>query len=183
MSNLRQEIIDAEKTRADFLKWKLVAVAALGAVGLGLSQTLSAVPAYMVLPLIPLICSYADLLCRHLTLRILVIAAYLRLHTNSEQIYEQFAMQEARSKTMNFFAFEDTALEWSTILLSLLIVIVGVFPGLLITGQPSKAVFRWFAILSGAFAIIFSIRFRQRYAGLCESLDNVKPVDLPGSGA
>jgi hypothetical protein len=68
MSNLRQEI-DTEKTRADFQKWKLIAVAALGAMGLGLSQTPNAVrpiPAYLVLPLIPLICLYADLLCRHL---------------------------------------------------------------------------------------------------------------------
>jgi hypothetical protein len=111
MSTLRQEIIEAEKTRSDFLKWKLVGVAALGAVGLGLSQTPSAVPAYLVLPLLLLICFYADLLCRHLTLRILVIAAYLRLHDNSEQIYERFVIKEARSESMNFFAFEDTALE------------------------------------------------------------------------
>jgi len=51
MSNLRQEMIDTEKARIDFQKWKLVAVAALGGVGLGLSQTSSAAPAYLVLPL------------------------------------------------------------------------------------------------------------------------------------
>jgi hypothetical protein len=185
MSNLRQEIIEAEKTRADFQKWKLIAVAALGAVGLGLSQTPSAgraIPAYLVLPLIPLICLYADLLCRHLTLRILVTAAYLRLSPNTEQVYEQFVRKEARSETMNFFAFEDMALEWSTIFLSALVTFVGIFPRLLISEKASRAVFHLFATASGAVAILFSIWLRCHYKGLRQKLDNLRPADLPGSG-
>jgi len=35
MSALRDEIIEAEKARSDFLKWKLIIVSGLGGAGLG----------------------------------------------------------------------------------------------------------------------------------------------------
>jgi hypothetical protein len=52
---------------------------------------------------------------------------------------------------------------------------------LLISEQASQALFRWFAIASGALSI-FSVLLRWRYKGLCWKLDNVPPADLPGSG-
>jgi hypothetical protein len=76
MSDLRTEIIESEKARSDLLKWKLIGVATLGAAGLGLNNPQQGVRTYFLLPLIPLLCFYADQLCRHLTLRILVIAAF-----------------------------------------------------------------------------------------------------------
>jgi hypothetical protein len=182
MSNLRQQIIDTQKTRSEFLKWKLVAVAALGAVGLGLSQTPSAGPAHLILTLIPLVCFYTDQLWRSLTLRILLIGAYLRLDgSNGEQKYEQFAWKKGESLNMLYF-YEQTVLEWSTTFLSLLVVIVGVLPQLLGIGQPANGAFRAFAIFSGAGSIILTTRFRKHFMRSSAALNRIQPVDLPISG-
>jgi hypothetical protein len=54
--NLRQEIIESVKARSDFVKWKLIGVGALGAVGLGLGGTQNIPHSYLVLPIIPLLC-------------------------------------------------------------------------------------------------------------------------------
>jgi TctA family transporter len=176
MSTLRQEIIESEKARSDLLKWKLIGLAALGSAGLGLNQGTNGLRAYFLLPLIPLLCFYVDLLCRHLTLRILVIAAFLRRYaTDDQKAYEDFVKAEARSATSNFFAFEDTALEWSTIVLSALLVGVGVVPQLLMqftgTSELPVAEFRVFAIASGAGAIIFGVWFRYRFFQHRRALD------------
>ena len=107
------------------LKWKLILVAALGAVGLGFSNSNTVVPnAYLVLLLIPLVCFYVDLLCKHMSLRIIVIGAFLRFGSKAEEdaAYESF-VSEARAmgprKNMNTFAFEEWALDGSTVVLSL----------------------------------------------------------------
>lgn len=73
---LRSEIIESEKARIDLLKYKLVAVAALGSIGLGLNKESSQHP--LILALIPLVCIYVDLLCYHNTMRILVIGKYFK---------------------------------------------------------------------------------------------------------
>jgi hypothetical protein len=76
MEELRAEILEAERSRSDLLKWKLVLVAGLGAIGIGVQTNSGRVP--LVLIGIPLVCAYVDLLCRHLTLRVHVIGQFLR---------------------------------------------------------------------------------------------------------
>ena len=73
MSGLRDEIIEAEKARTDLLKWKLIIVSGLGGAGLGFTGQSSVPGALYVLLLIPAVCLYVDLMCRHLTLRIMVV--------------------------------------------------------------------------------------------------------------
>lgn len=141
---LRSEIIESEKARIDLLKYKLIAVAALGAIGIGVggyeanSKTLDP---ELVLGIIPLACIYIDLLCWHNTLRILVIACFFKRNENP---YERFVEQIGESlfrigeqntqkcrnpyhkKAGYFFQLEDWALHWSTIFLSLLLVFWGI---------------------------------------------------------
>ncbi|MDP8942617.1 MAG: hypothetical protein M3N16_00605 [Actinomycetota bacterium] len=149
MSGLREEILQAQRTRSDLLKWKLVLVGGIGAAGLGLAG--SDVPGHadLVLAAIPLVCLYVDLLCRHLSLRILVIGTFLRDPPDQElgeaaliRKYEEYA-EDARNlrldrhralrrafgvgRTANAFALEDWALSGSTITLSLAILAYGVF--------------------------------------------------------
>src|SRR5215831_8078248 len=96
MSSLRKEIVEAQKVRSEILKWKLILVAALGAVGLGFSNPNTIVPnAYLVLLLIPLVCFYVDLLCRHMSLRIIVIGAFLRFGSKETEdaAYESFVSE------------------------------------------------------------------------------------------
>jgi hypothetical protein len=65
MEILRQEIIEAQKIRAELNKWKLLIVSALTAVGLGLTESRSVPYAELVLCGIPFACAYVDLLHYH----------------------------------------------------------------------------------------------------------------------
>jgi hypothetical protein len=139
MLQLFEVIIESERTRSDFLKWKLIGVAALGSAGLGLNQASGVVHAYFLLLLIPPVCFYVDLLCRHISVRVLIIAAFMRQQgTYDERRYENFIKEKARSE--GFLRWEDTALEWSTFFLSVSIVIIGFFPKILseVTSQPPQ---------------------------------------------
>ena len=73
------------------MKWKLILVATLGAIGLGLNNTQLVVAenekivelpiqisSYLILCFIPLVCVYVDSLCQHLYLRVLVIGVFFR---------------------------------------------------------------------------------------------------------
>src|SRR5436309_2289100 len=132
MEQLRQEILQAEQTRSDLLKLKLSLVGTIGALGLGFSGSRSVEHAELVLAVIPLVCVYVDLLCRHLSLRIVVIGAFLRSPGAQEAReegeltakYEKWAEsarrlsrapdQRRENKTISAFDLEDWALEYST---------------------------------------------------------------------
>lgn len=81
VGTLRQEILQSQQTRSDLLKWKLGLVGAIGAVGLGLAGSRVSNHADLVLCAVPLVCIYVDFLCRHLSLRILVIGVFFRTAT------------------------------------------------------------------------------------------------------
>jgi hypothetical protein len=137
MSEFRTEIVETSKSRTEFLKWKLIGAAGLGAVGLGLTEHAGA-GGYLVLALIPFVCFYVDMICRHISLRILVIGRFLRLPQAGEQAaYEEFAQL---SRNEGVFGFEDLALVWSTVLLSGLVFLMGllrVAPGSAATAADS----------------------------------------------
>lgn len=129
---LRTEIVESEKARIDFLKYKLLAVAALGAIGLGLgsinnnTSSVSFEHIY-ILGIIPLVSLYVDLLCYHNTLRILIIGKYF---SKMDCPYEHFLLEigqrlRKRKGIGYFFELEDWVLEGSTWLLSLCILSLG----------------------------------------------------------
>src|ERR1022692_3350631 len=149
MGELRQEILQAQQTRSDLLKWKLGLVGAIGAVGLGLAGSRVSSHADLVLCAVPLVCVYVDLLCRHLSLRILVIGTFLwtpAVDAASEaeasewgvlRAYEEH-VQKARELDRRLcprltdrwskhtaFALEDGALTWSTLALSTALLVYG----------------------------------------------------------
>ncbi len=115
-SKLPEEIIETEKSRSDILKWKLVLVAVLGAVGLGLSGKANASP--LVLAMIPFVCVYVDLLCCNCNIRTIVIGTYYSISRRDS--YERFV-----GKHRHAFEMENWALYWSTRLLCGLVVIFG----------------------------------------------------------
>ena len=133
MDLLRTEIIEAQKARADLLKWKLVIVAAVGGVGLGLSTTTPASP--LILILIPLACFYVDLLCQQMNLRIQLIAQFTRLsrssgvnkETDLMKEYECYVLLMAREGEADVFRLESWALQWSTLVLSTMVAAYGVW--------------------------------------------------------
>lgn len=138
--SLRDEIIESQKSRSDFFKWKLILVAALGATGLGLKENASPASGSIlfehidyILLLIPYVCIYVDLVCKHETLRMLVIGHYLKgKPSDNEKDYEEFVSAARQlivdadsNKTMSAYDLEDWALHSSTYIVSILIIIYG----------------------------------------------------------
>jgi hypothetical protein len=165
--SLRNEIIESEKARSELLKWKLVGVATLAALGLGFTENGSESGAHLVLPVIPFVCFYVDLMCRHESLRILVIAAFMRSRSNRDDAdYESFVQVVARSPGRNFFALEDWALEGSTMALALLLVTVGIVPQLVpgTLERLNTPDFRWFSVASGVTVFALTLLVRRFFS-------------------
>ena len=135
-STLRTEIIESQKTQAEFLKWKLISVAALGALALGFNSppptgTPTEVPAAnarLLMCLVPVICAYTDLISVHLMLRAILIGTYIRkAHELEPQAafkdYEAFLWDLRRQG--NPFYFELFALHGSSVVIAAGIVALG----------------------------------------------------------
>lgn len=129
---LRAEIVESQQARIDLLKYKLIAIAALGSIGLGLGGDHSNSGNIMILALIPLVCLYVDLLCYHNTMRILVIGQFF---SKQGCIYENFISEVGgilyidgiKSRAGYLFELEDVALQGSSIFLSLILIVIGFF--------------------------------------------------------
>jgi hypothetical protein len=127
LEGFRTEIIEAEKGRIDLLKWKLILIAGLGTVGLGLSSSVKAsnsvLSTHLLLCLIPLVCIYVDSLCQHLQMRILVISEFFQNYQNQQNIDDNIIYLHAYEKFCNevrpVFYLEDWAQQGSTIIFSL----------------------------------------------------------------
>ena len=197
MSELRDEIIEAQKTRSDLLKWKLIIASALGAAGLGFVENSPEKGAVLVLALIPLACAYVDLLSRHLNMRMLVISCHLRIAADPQEgRYEEFA-EAARSMGKNgkldAFGLEDLALEWSTLALSALVIAFGLYLCSLPGAKGRLAEFQVVALtLSGIAGLVLALvvrnRFDRRVGALHELAESMRaaagaarPAAGPGS--
>jgi len=130
VKELRAEIIDGEKARVDFQKWKLVLVAGLGAAGLGLGGAGSQAHLQL-LCVIPLVSGYVDLLCKHITLRIMVIGTYLRkldeLSRAPGDVLDYEGFVERARKKVQPFELEDWVMDGSTLVLSAAIAAYGLW--------------------------------------------------------
>jgi len=156
-SALRTEIIESQKARIDLLKYKLLAVATLGAIGLGFGQSQHGkIDSDLVLLIIPLVCIYIDLLCWHNTLRILVIGRFLSHY--HKDLYEKYisSLDRYTPKKGYFYELEDFALSWSTILVSFLLII---YPIIIKHNLPKISLF----FICGSVGIVLSIIFLNYY--------------------
>lgn len=161
METLREEVLNSQSVRSDLLKYKLLAVGGIGAVGLGLAGAKVRGNADLVLAAVPLACLYIDLLCRHLSLRILVIGTFIRRRGEGPlAAYETFA-DNARelpggNRTKSAFALEDWAVSWSTLALSAAILAYGI--AAIIGDRPA-----WFwAILIGSGVVGIAVTWAAR---------------------
>jgi hypothetical protein len=200
---LADEILQAQRARSDLFKWKLLLVAALGAVGLGLGRP-NLSPAPLILCLIPLVCVYVDLICSHLWIQIHVIGEYLRKRDEAVAErrgnllrYEEFVKKvtqmprpESRPTPprgrLNAFAFEKAVLYFSTIILSVGVAAAG---SAIVHGRPScdyvvpQALPYW---LAGAAGILLTFIIKRAYDARFERLENLgidrdSDPELPGA--
>ena len=181
MERLRDEILQAQNTRSELLKWKLGLVGAIGAAGLGFAGSVGLRHADLVLCALPPVAIYVDLLALHLTLRIIVIGTYFRTAGAAEarayQGYEDFA-HDARNLGggQSAFDLEDWALFYSTYALSAAVAGYGVYQ--LVTGSTFGIPF----VLSGAIGTVGEFVGRQQYARRCRAVAALKPA-AEGDGA
>ena len=164
---LRQEIIEAEKTQAEYLKWKLISVASIASLFLSF-KVANSYDLSILLCLIPLICTYVDLISVHLMLRIIVIGTYLR--KTKQQLgqpeyidikdYETFVsdiLGEVRSNPLSPFGLELTAIHGSTLVLSIIILVYG----FVLASSNARLAYVYF--VSGFIGIIFTILIFATY--------------------
>lgn len=122
ISALRTEIVESQKTQAEFLKWKLIAVSAVGSISLGFTPV--GVPkggqhgVELLLCAIPLICAYIDFVSLHIMIRIVTIGTYL-MKIGSD--YEKFVFL-TRQRGANPFVFETAALHGSSLVFNLVLI-------------------------------------------------------------
>lgn len=121
VSCLRDEIVASQTARLDFIKWKMILIAALGAVGLGLAgEKMIAAPA--VLGFIPIACAYVDVVCAHANFRILLIGYFLRTGGGADPPDLAAAHYEALCEAnRGGFALESIVLWGTTIAMSALV--------------------------------------------------------------
>lgn len=121
---LRTEIIESQNTQADFLKWKLISVAGIASIALGLgpSSTPAVAGAKLLMCSVPLICAYVDLISLQITNRILLIGLYLKQSGNA---YEKFVFKVRDKTTTNPFVFEAAAMIVSSGVFNAIVVTLG----------------------------------------------------------
>jgi len=171
LEHLKSEIDSAQKARDDLMKWKLVVVAVIGAAALGLTDRMSAPNAQLALAIIPFACAYIDLLCRNLSLRSKLVSAFLAqeaaLQANGpserfEAFYQEF------QRTWGGRSLETFALVWSTVLLSVAIIPVGIAVSTQTPGDPAAwALFQWPNLLfyvSGLAGVVIGVLIQRAYS-------------------
>jgi len=132
MDSLRTDVIELQKARSDLLKWKLLIVAGVGGVALGLSgQDQKIGNVRLALVVIPVACAYVDLLCRHLSLRITTVRIFIANRKDESSILHEFEGFYSRvsEDVWSGHSLESLALIGSTLLLCLAVVPVGILVG------------------------------------------------------
>ena len=147
---LREEIVESEKTQADFLKWKFILIAAVGSVSLGFTSgsNYSSEGAQILLCVVPLLCAYVDLISLHIMGRIITVGKYLVCIGNE---YERFVFAVRGRTGTSPYAFEAIALHGSSFVLNAVLLSLGfVLPE---TGTGTTAPFGWYPKVLEAYKI------------------------------
>lgn len=145
MIKLYDLVIDSQKNRFDLMKWKMLVSATIFGFGLGYSGNVrpdgSRENADLIICFAPLLATYIDFVYAHMSLRVQAIGRYLRLSDDRAEKDESFARYEAFSdmirgfsvsqgkaeRPVNVFYLEHFILYWSSIVISAIVLLYGVF--------------------------------------------------------
>lgn len=166
MPILRREIVESQRSGADFLKWKLIATATVASIALGLrahpvtglEPQKGGPPVQLIICLIPLICAYVDMVSLDLAIRILAIGAFLRAHGD---VYENW-VQDERGSDENPFRFAPVAVHGSSFIVSFLILGVGLVGASLKWESFEVAAYVTSGLLGTAVTIVLSYLYYDR---------------------
>lgn len=128
LEKIRDEIIETQKIQADFTRWKLLLIAAVGAAGLGVTPVAVGRNAAVLLVLLPFVCLYADALVYNSGVRVLATAQWLR--EESEPALPEFSMlsryEEFLKAHRKHFDLEVIALVCTSVSVSVIVAFIGV---------------------------------------------------------
>jgi hypothetical protein len=152
------ELLAAQTTRDELMKWKLIVVSALGAAGLGFIENKTLFDLHLIIAIIPFACVYIDLLCRNLSVRTKRINHFITTLSNDESIeidikYAQFYQD---IKKLSGQSLESYALIWSTILISIIVSLIGII-------RKDSYFVQLLFISSGLLSIVLSWLVERRY--------------------
>jgi len=173
---LRNEIIASQKARMDFLKYKLLAIAGLGSIGLGFSGSQTGINNYL-LCIIPFVCAYVDLLCYHNDMRILVIANFLGY---SGDEYENYIGMLGRNNNQPggagyYFEMENFSVHWSSVFSGGCLALYGLYHKYYLNNVNLKGIFFFsFGIISILVVFIYREIYEQHKKNLFATAGELK---------
>lgn len=158
---IQEAILKGVELRTDLLKWKMIAVGAIGSVGLGAKDVSS--NSFWVLVLVPLLCVYVDIIYRNSCMRRDALRSFVILNKGKSEYVELAKILIFESdhfkKRVNGRPFEAAALVWSSVLLS---VSVAGYPWLVsVTGLGREALFGA-GVLGCVLAILVQFAYQRR---------------------
>jgi hypothetical protein len=167
--------LQAQSARSDLLKWKLGLVGVIGGIGLGLAGSRSSAHADLVLCVIPLVCAYVDLLARHLSLRMLVIGGFIREKCKATPLqgYENYAQDHRKA-----FGLEESAVTWSTVVISAGVCAFGV----VVLLEPAKDPIGWAFIGTALVGSLLTVLVWRAYKTRENELRRTKKEGSRGDG-
>lgn len=176
MEELRSEIVESMKIRSDFLKWKIIVIATLGAIGFGVTST-SIADSRVILCLIPFVNGYIDLLCKHISLRISVIGEFRKKgYIKKEQLYEgdyigAYENFVTKARNRGAYSMEKTAVFISSILSAIVLIVFSLIDITSCLKFETKIDF--FIFLSGILGIILTLVIEVRYRAILKKIDSI----------
>jgi hypothetical protein len=163
---LRDEVLALQASHRDLLKWKLLVVGSIFAIGFGFAGTVQEMSP-MVLCAAPLVCSYCDLLCRDYDVRIGLIATFLRDHDAQYSLYERFLARREIAAT-RYWRFRKYGIIGASVFVDLTVFVYSVILGL--NPGPSRD-FTWLLLaISAVVGAILSCSIQRAYSRLHQHL-------------
>lgn len=172
--HLGTEVTESQKVRSDLQKWKVIAVAALAAVGLGIST--SQTKFELALCVIPFVMAYIDALCGHADLRIHAIARWHRTRKAAElesdreyrymQAYERFAEQAGEQGA---YRLQGWTRLWSSLCVNALLVAVAATPA-----TRDALAFEYYVAVCGAVGLVVTLAISHYLARTRQALDRME---------
>ena len=177
--HLATEVTESQKVRSDLLKWKIIAIAFISLVGLGISSDYT--KSEMALCIIPFVMAYIDALCIHLNLRIFSISKW---HTTEkakelENSHEFMYMQEYENFIGYAYKAGAFSLEKWTIFYSSLFINVAliIFPFIDMANNSSSLTYA--LVTCGVLGLILTIAL-DKY--MRSTKDNIQKINYPKTG-
>lgn len=189
-SNLRGEIVEAQKSRIDLLKWKLIIVASLMffslPIGGGEKSLFGHLDSQIGIALVPFVCVYVDILCMHLQIRIIALGAFIGSSDSVDPAEKKY--EESCSRIRGVFDMEEWAQVYSTMFICFLVVLCAMYSywveynsevkqGAVVVEGLIPGILGFSAFIGFLLAIFLKKKMKKRISRILKEYDNEEKVE------